>query len=441
MPEAFLCYIDVPKNEIQYRSRAGEVRNLGMKSPIPPKEQYKRMYFVDWPVLNRHKEMLLPMIDVIIDDQFSEQVTWCTGNTFRSGLVSMSQHAFRVRPWFEPGVWGGDWIMNRIERLNRDVVNYAWSFECIVPENGIVMVKNGVRLECSFDFLMYSDAGAILGDSAKVFGTEFPIRFDFLDTFNGQNLSLQCHPNPDFIRTAFGETFTQDETYYMLDAAPDAKVYLGFQEDIEPRRFESELKRSVQTGEPMDVERYVQVHQAKKHDLFLIPHGTVHCSGKNGLVLEISSTPYIFTFKMYDWMRLDLDGNPRPLNIDRAMKNLDFSCKGSKVKKEYISTQEVIDEGPDWQVYQLSTHPKHFYEVYRIEFSTVFTLEDNDKGHVMSLVEGNQIEVITGGRSMLVNYAETFIIPADAMQINFRNKGMGRAKVVRASVKPDFELL
>ena len=434
---AKLIYIDLPKNEIQYRMRAGSIRNVGTAELYATTQMYKRFYFVDWPLLNKHKEQLLPEIDIIVDEQRIHEITWMKGNDFRSVLIEMTNHPFRARPWFEAGVWGGNWMKKNIKGLNQNEINYAWSFELITPENGIVIEGNSLLLEVSFDFLLYADHERILGNAAKRFGKEFPIRFDFLDTYDGGNLSIQCHPRTEYIKENFGENFTQDETYYILDCEPNAKVYLGFQEEVNPKAFKNALLDAQQMNIELPVEKYVQKHDVHKHDLFLIPNGTIHASGKNNMVLEISSTPYIFTFKMYDWLRLDLNGQPRPINIEHAFSNLYFERKGSTVVQELISHPLIMEEWQDGRKLKLPTHPVHFYEVDRFEFKGSVQINTNNQCHVCMLVEGESIEVSCDNFFQTFQYAETFVIPAAVKSYQFNYKGNNTAFVVIAYVKEE----
>lgn len=431
-----LIYLDIPKNELQYRMRAGTITNFGNNVTDSATEMYKRFYFVDWVILNEYKRTLLHRIQIMADTQWPENIAWAFQHDLLAGIEQITHATFRVRPWFEPGAWGGQWLKKHIGGLNPEEINYAWSFEMIVPENGVLFESDGHVMEIPFEWLMYAQHNAILGHHANIFRYEFPIRFDFLDTFDGGNLSIQCHPTLDYIREYFGETFTQDETYYILDCKDDAAVYLGLQEGTDPQVFRSKLENSRDLGIPLEITDYVQSHPAGKHDLFLIPNGTVHSAGANNLVLEISATPYIFTFKMYDWLRPGLDGKPRAINIDHAFRNLDFSRQGAAVKQQLISAPAVIAAGADWQLVHLPTHAEHFYDVHRLEFDTSVTLTTEGNCFVMMLVEGANITVTTGnGHTTNYHFAETFVIPAAAGSCQITNNGGGRVKLIKAFLK------
>jgi mannose-6-phosphate isomerase class I len=433
-----LVYFDVPKNEVQYRSRAGAICNLGARSPAPPGEMYKRFYFVDWVVLNEHKRKLLPQLDFFVDEQRPDEIAWMPAEALRRGLEAMSRNYFRPRPWFEPGVWGGRWCLDHIPRLAQNVPNYAWSFEFISPENGLVFESDGWLLEASFDLLMYQGQRQVLGEYAGRFGYEFPLRFNFLDTMRGGELAIQCHPRQDYIRDHFGERIAQMESYYILDCEPGSRVYLGFQEGIDPQEFRGALEQSLHNLEPLEIERYVRVYPTQRHDYYLLPSATIHAAGSNNLVLEISATPYIFTFKLYDWLARDLNGKLRPLHLEHGFNNLDFRRQGQQVEAELISHPQVTRQGPGWQLVHLPTHPEQFYDVYRFDFQDKFEWETDGSFNVLNLVEGGPVALETqSGYYPRFNWAETFVVPAAAGLCRLLNKGPGQAKVVMACMKKD----
>lgn len=431
-----IAYFDIPKNELLFRVRGKSAYNIGSKTRFNMKNTYKRLYFVDWIVLNAYKKEILPRIDLFADTQWLDTLNWIKAEDLRNSLTAMSKTVFRPRPWFDPGVWGGQWMKERFHELAQDEVNYAWSFEIIAPENGLVLESSGKLLEISFDTLMFQESKNILGSGHQQFGDYFPIRFDFLDTFDGGNLSVQCHPALDYIQENFGEQFTQDETYYIMDCKDNAKVYLGFQEGIEPNSFRKALEQSVAEEKELDVTQYVQEFDSEKHKLYLIPNQTVHSAGKNNLVLEISATPYIYTFKMYDWLQRDKEGKPRPINIEHGFKNLDFSRQGEKVEQDHISKPYVLEERDGAKIIQYPTHPVHYYAIQRLDFQDQIQVKTENKVHVLMLVEGSSIELEDRqGNKQIFHYAETFIVPASAESYKIKNLGNEEAKVILSFLK------
>jgi len=432
-----LWYIDMPKDLIQEKFRAGEAGNTGHNA-ADFEEFYKRCYFVEWPAFSRLKRALLPRIDLFIDGQDEVDPAFMTGAAFRQALEELSRSPFRVRPWFYPGPWGGQFMKGHMN-LDPGKPNYAWSFEMIVPENGIVFRSGSRFLECSFDFSMYAHNRNILGPRAAAqFIYEWPIRFDYLDTIDGGNLSVQVHPRPDYIKKEFGETYTQDECYYIVNAKPGARVYLGLKAHTDPEEFKKALLHSAAAEEELDVEAWINSEPAQPHDLFFIPNGTVHCSGRGNLVLEISATPYIFTMKIYDYLRRDLEGKLRPINIERGFANIRPERRGSWVGKNLVARPEMIEATEESRLYELYNRPWTFYVVLRAEFDARYTLLTEGRGFAVNLVAGERVEVRSAnGRVTSLAYLETMLIPAAAEAVTFINQGDQPCRLVLVYVKPE----
>ena len=306
--------------------------------------------------------------------------------------------------------------MEEVCDLPSDAPNHAWCFDCVPEENSLLLGFGHVQIELPAMNLTFFQSRELLGgDILSRFGAEFPIRFDFLDTMGGGNLSLQVHPRTEYIRQQFGMNYTQDESYYMLDAGEDGSVYLGLKTDVDRDSMIREL-RSAQTGGPaFKAEKYVNRFPASKHDHFLIPAGTIHCSGKNSMVLEISATPYIFTFKLWDWGRLGLNGLPRPIHLDHGIANIAWERQTEWVRRSLINRVEPVCEGPAWTEERTGLHELEFIETRRTWFQGTTPHITRDTLNVLNLVEGREaiVESPTGSFDpMVVHYAETFIIPA-----------------------------
>ncbi len=444
--DAYIVYADMPRWEIQARQRADQSDNLGRSNRrASPKAQYKQSYFVDWRVLDRHKKQVLPQADVYLESVDPNAPKLVPIGLIERGLDCAASGPFELLPFFDPGVWGGHW-MKQVCGVDTDAPNLAWCFNCVPEENSLLLGFGTVTVEIPAINIVFFRTRRLLGDPVHArFGDEFPIRFDFLDTMGGQNLSFQVHPLTEYIREHFGMHYTQDESYYILDAEPGAVVYLGLKSGVDRDAMRADLETAQSGGKPFPAEDHVQTWPVAKHDHYLIPAGTPHCSGSDSVVLEISATPYIFTFKLWDWGRLDLDGTPRPINVARGWPNIQWDRTTEWTGENLVNRVRVVAEGNGWREEQTGLHDREFIETRRHWFSVPI---EHDTGgiergsvHVLNLVEGREatVESPSGAfEPFCVHYAETFVIPAAVGRYTVRPSGDSKGDTiatVRASVR------
>jgi len=427
-----LVYCDMARWEIQRRQRAGEIANLGLTNMSErPALKYKRAFFVDWRAADRLKKSLLAQIDFLLDTNDRKNPKMISGRDLLRGLQIAAHRPFRVVPFFDPGPWGGQW-MKEVCDLPRDAENYAWCFDCVPEENSLFLGFGDVAVEIPSIDLVFRHPRELLGDAVHArFGTEFPIRFDFLDTMDGGNLSFQVHPLTEYIQEQFGMAYTQDESYYMLDAKEDGCVYLGLKENVDRAQMISDLREAQWGNLEFDADKYVNKFPARKHDHFLIPAGTPHCSGKNSMVLEISATPYIFTFKMWDWGRMGLDGLPRPIHLEHAIRNIQWDRTTDWVQKQLVNAVAPVGSGDGWKEERTGLHKREFIETRRHWFTGTVLHCTNGGVNVLNLCEGEEAIVESTNGSFapfLVHFAETFIVPAAVGCYTIRPHGRSEGK-------------
>lgn len=433
-----LVYSDMARWEIQLRYRNGMPNYKQDNYDEDVLIKYKRGFFIEWRIADKHKASLYEDIDFYLDTNKQGNPKMVIGEGFREGLKQMTKRPFRLVPYFDPGVWGGQW-MKEVCNLDKNEKNYAWSFDGVPEENSIYMQYGDVTVESpAMNLTLYQPRELIGEKNFARFGAEFPIRFDFLDTMEGQNLSLQVHPDTDYIRNKFGMPYTQDESYYILDAKEGAGVYLGLKESIDKEQMISDLEEAQHGNVKFDVDKYINFFPAKKHDHYLIPAGTVHCSANNCMVLEVSATPYIFTFKLWDWDRVGLDGKPRPIHIEDGKKVIRYDRTTKWVEENLVNNFNVIEDNDDYKEVKTGLHELEFIETHVISTSKSVEIKSDKEVTMLNLVDGKQAIIKSSNDSFepyKVHYAETVIVPANAGSFIIEAVDSEFIKVMKAKVR------
>ena len=437
-----LVYSDLTRWEVQNRYKSKEYSNWKAENTgEDPLKMIKRGYYFEWNIADRQKKRKFSTIDFLLDLHRENDPKMISQPDYLKALSKVVSQPFSLVPFYEPGIWGGTWMQEKFS-IGQDEKNLAWCFNGVPEENSLLLEIENQLFETPATNLVLLKPKELLGDKVQGrFGKKFPIRFNLLDTIDGENLSLQVHPKVDYIQDVFGATYTQDESYYILEAKNDAVVYLGVKSGVEKKDLMNALEKASQGKETFDDEKYIFRQKMNKHDHYSIPSGTIHSSGKDSVVLEISATPNRFTFKLWDWGRVDFDGMPRPVHLEHGKENIDIFKDQNWVTQELINPFVKLVEEDGYLEEKTGLHETEFIETRRHTLEKSKLVKNHNSVNVLCVVEGEGIIISCPTMSFKpfkVDYCQVVIVPEQITEYiiePIKNSQTKSVKLVQAFVK------
>ena len=425
-----LLYFDVTPKCAILRARAGEFANFGDSLARPIRPLLRRCYYVDFEIAGHLRGDLLKnkAIDFYVASDREADFKMLTREAFDVLCERLVKQPFRCRPVYLEGVWGGSYI-TRLRNLPKSMRNCAWVFDLIPLEVSIVAKTDAYEVEMPYFTLVQKEGVNIMGaECVKQYGGYFPIRFNYDDTYHSSgNMSIQVHSGHDYNVKNFNEFGRQDESYYIVATGHGAKTYVGFTETASPDEFIQEIKRSEKEFTPVDYQKYVNAVESKPGVQVMLPAGTIHSSGRNQVILEIGSLSIgSYTYKLYDYLRADLDGTPRPIHSWHGERVLEKSRTTSWVNDNIVRPAQVVRQGEGFSEEVVGEHDLLYFSLRRLNFEKEIRDNTNGKFHVLSLVDGEKVRIQSLSNPALYfdqNYLDVVVVPANMGEYVIKNLG------------------
>ena len=445
-------YLDVTPKESILRIRRGQYINLGMTSPLTTPLIIRRSYYCDFEVaVHLRKELLSAAgnVDYYVENDHPDEMKLLPYKAFSEITAALADYPFRCKPVYLEGVWGGTY-MKKLRKLPQEMRNAAWVFDLIPMEVSILVDVSGTVLELPFSTFFMKEGNKVLGPAVvEKFGGYFPIRFNWDDSYHSTgNMSIQCHSGSSYNKEHFHEFGRQDESYYVVITGHDAKTFIGFRDDADIPQFFKEIEAADTEHKPVDYLKYVSYEESRPGLQVMLPAGTIHSSGRNQVILEIGSlTIGSYTYKMYDYLRLDFDGKQRPIHTKLGELNVNQERRTSVIhdpeSKDYIVQKpRLADSGEGWEEYIVGENPQLYFSLRRLEFEKQCEQETRGIFHVLTLVDGERIRVRSKEhpeRCYEASFMDLVVVPADMGAYVIENLGAEPIRVHKTLLREGYQ--
>ena len=446
-------WLDVTPKESILRIRDGKYVNLGMKKPQEtPSLSIRRCYYCDFEVaveLRRELFSAAGNIDFYVANDCEEEMKLLPWKAFDEIMGSLSHYPFRCKPVYLEGVWGGTY-MKKLRGLPEKMRNAAWVFDLIPMEVSLLVEVGKTLVEFPFSTFFMKEGNAVLGPAVvKKFGGYFPIRFNWDDSYHSTgNMSIQCHSGSTYNKEHYNEFGRQDESYYVVITGHEAKTFIGWRDDADIPEFFRAIEAADTEHKPVDYLKYVSYEPSVPGLQVMLPAGTIHSSGRNQVILEIGSlTIGSYTYKMYDYLRLDFDGKQRPIHTKLGELNVNQERRHSVIhdprSKDYIVQEpRLAASGEGWEEYIVGENGQLYFSLRRLEFEKSCQQKTDGKFHVLTLVDGEKIRIQSKAqpeRFYEASFMDIVVVPAEVGEYEIINLGQEPVRVHKTLLAEGYE--
>ena len=446
------CFFDLtPKTSI-LRIRRGEYSNIGKERPDLVNRVIRRCYYCDFEmsVCSRRELLRNSAIDFYFLSDDPQNIQMLPFGAFADICAQLVKYPFRAKPCYLEGVWGGSY-MKKLRNLPDKMRNAAWVFDFIPMEVSVLVEVGNEKLDINFCSFVCKEGVNLMGEGCvNKFHGYFPIRFNWDDSYHSTgNMSIQCHSGSAYNREHYGEFGRQDESYYVCVTGHDAKTFIGFRDDADIPQFFREIEAADKEHKPCDYMKYVNYEESRPGLQVMLPAGTIHSSGRNQVILEIGSlTIGSYTYKMYDYLRLDFDGKQRPIHTRLGEENVAQHRRASVIhdpeSPDYIVQKpRVAVEGDGWKEIILGENEQLYFSLRRLDFEKTCRQDTcGERFHVLSLVDGDQVlvrSVAHPERCFKMDFLDIVCVPADMGEYEIVNLGKEPVMVHKTMLRDGYQ--
>ncbi len=307
----------------------------------------------------------------------------------------MLTRPFRFMPILKRTMWGGARLL-ALKGCKPMAQGVGESWEISGLRSWESVVADGPDKGLTITQLIARHGEALMGKGPyRRLGGKFPLLIKFLDA--GHDLSVQVHPD-ERMAAEDPACNVKNETWYVIDSYPGSKIYLGFNRAMDPAEFDRRVADS-------SIMECITAHESAPGKLFNVPSGTIHALGAGNFVVEIQGCSDD-TYRVYDFDRTDVNGQPRLLHLDQARRALDFSQfdNDESLRRGLRIDGELID-----------------INVHDINGSESISLPA-DSFTVLISLKGRQ-RITYASEDFTLTQGSTVLLPADVTAINTTGRG------------------